>query len=81
MKHVCTPETDLDELVGHEEADGFHPGPLSIAMKRGEPLELVASDSLSRLTTMKLSVLAHGLLLIETGELVAPHDCFSLVLA
>lgn len=80
MRHLCTPDTDLDELVGHEEADGFHPGPLSVAMQRGEALELVASNALSRLTLVKLSVLTHGLLLVETGETILPASCFKLVL-
>lgn len=81
MKHRCTPDTDLDELVGHDESDGFHPGPLSIAMKRGEPLELLCSTELSPLTLIKLMVMTHGLLLVETGECIAPAACFRLVFA
>lgn len=80
MRHLCTPDTDLDELVGHEEADGFHAGPLSVAMRRGEALELIASDALSRLTLVKIAALTQGLLLVETGECIAPAACFKLVL-
>lgn len=81
MKHLCTPDTDLDELVGHDESDGFHPGPLSLAMKQGEPLELLASNALSQVTVIKLLVLTHGLVLVETGENIIPGACFKLVLA
>jgi len=80
MKHQCTPDTDLDELVGHDEADGYHPGPLSVAMKAGEELELLASDCLSPLTQTKLAALAHGLYVVETGESISPPPCFRLVL-
>lgn len=81
MKHLCTPDTDLDELVGHDESDGFHPGPLSLAMKNGEPLELVSSGCLSMVTLIKLASLTHGLMLLETGESIAPAECFKLILA
>lgn len=81
MKHQCTPDTDLDELVGHDEADGFHPGPLSLAMKHDEPLELLSSSALSQVTMIKLLVLAHGLVLVETGESIIPGACFKLILA
>lgn len=80
MRHVCTPNTDLDELVGHDEADGYHPGPLSLAMKAGEELELVASSCLSPLTLFKLTALTHGLFVVETGESIAPLPCFRLTL-
>lgn len=80
MKHLCTPSTDLDELVGHEECDGFHPGPLSLAMKAGEELELLASSQLSPCLVFKLGMLAHGLLVAETGETITPLPAFHLVL-
>jgi len=80
MRHLCTPDTDLDELVGHDEADGYHPGPLSLAMKAGEELELVASDCLSPVTQSKLATLVHGLYVVETGEAITPAPDFRLIL-
>lgn len=80
MRHQCTPDTDLDELVGHDEADGFHPGPLSLAMKAGEELELIASGTLSPLLLLKLAALTQGMFLVETGEAIAPLPCFRLIL-
>ncbi len=80
MRHLCTPDTDLDELVGHDDADGYHLGPLSLAMKTGEELELIASDFLSPLTRQKLAMLTHGLLVVETGETISPRPCFRLIL-
>lgn len=79
MRHLCTPDTDLDELVGHEEADGYHSGPLSLAMKTGEELELIASDRLSPLIQLKLTALICGLFIVETGESISPPPCFRLV--
>lgn len=79
MKHLCTLDTDLDELVGHEEQDGYHAGPLSQAMRSGEELELIASDCLSPLTQHKLSTLTCGLFIAETGESISPPPCFRLV--
>ncbi len=80
MRYVCTPDTDLDELVGHDEADGYHPGPLSLAMRSGEELELLASEYLSPLTQVKLESLTHGLFVVETGESISPPPCFRLLL-
>ena len=80
MRHQCTPDTDLDELVGRDESDGFHPGPLSLAMKAGEELELIASSTLSPILLFKLSTLTRGLFLIETGESISPPPCFRLIL-
>ena len=80
MRYQCTPDTDLDELVGHDEADGFHPGPLSQAMKTGEELELVASHCLSPLLLLKLGALTHGMVIVETGESISPPPCFRLIL-
>lgn len=80
MRHLCTPDTDLDELVGHDEADGYHPGPLSLAMKAGEELELLASDCLSPLTLLKLAALTHGLYVVETGESISPPPRFRLIM-
>ena len=80
MKHLCTKDTDLDELVGHDELDGFHRGPLSLAMQSGEELELLQSELMSPVTHFKLAALTHGLVLVETGETITPPACFKLVL-
>ena len=80
MRHLCTQDTDLDELLGHQEDDGYHAGPLSLAMKAGEELELVASESLSNLTRIKLDVLTRGLFVVETGETILPSEHFRIVL-
>lgn len=80
MKHLCTPGTDLDELVGHDESDGYHYGPLSQAMRSGDLLELQASDQLSPVTRCKLEACSHGVLVVETGEMIAPDPHFQLIL-
>lgn len=80
MQYCCTPSTDLDELVGHEEADGYHAGPLSLAMKRGEELELLASELLSLPMRLKLESLMRGIFVVETGETILPPARFQLLL-
>lgn len=80
MKHLCTQHTDLDELIGHDEADGYHAGPLSLAMKRGEELELLASELLSLPMRLKLESLMRGIFVVETGETISPPACFQLLL-
>lgn len=79
MEYHCTPNTDLDELIGRDEHDGFHQGPLYTAMKRNEPLELQKSALLSRPLQAKLESIIHGLLVAETGEWIAPADHFKIV--
>ena len=79
MKHYCTASTDLDELIGHDEIDGFHQGPLYAAMKRNEPLELEASALLSPAVHAKVERFNHGLLVPETGECLALPDRFEIV--
>lgn len=78
MKHCCSTKTDLDELVGVEEADGFHYGPLSAAMKQGEELILEHAALLPQLLIAKLHCLEHGLLIAETGEHIFPNAKFHL---
>ena len=80
MKHQCTPDTDLDELIGCEEGDGFHTGPLYTAMKTDEPLELVGSMLLSVIVRTKLDHVSHGFVVAETGEHVLPPEHFKLLL-
>jgi hypothetical protein len=80
MKHQCTPDTDLDELIGHDEVDGFHTGPLYTAMKTDEPLELVGSMLLSVIVRTKLEHVSHGFVVAETGEQVLPPEHFKLLL-
>ena len=79
MKHHCTQDTDLDELIGHDEADGFHQGPLYTSMKRNEPLELEESVLLSPTVQVKLAGFMHGLLIPETGEWLPTKEHFEIV--
>ncbi|MCK9283905.1 MAG: hypothetical protein M0P39_06440 [Rhodocyclaceae bacterium] len=81
MKHCCSAKTDLDELIGVEEADGFHYGPLCTAMKQGEELILEHAALLPQLMIAKLHCLEHGLLIAETGERIVPDDRFHLLLS
>ena len=79
MKHHCTPNTDLDELIGHDEVDGYHHGPLYAAMLRNEPLELEESALLSPSIFFKISRFDHGLLIPETGEYLRTPEHFQIV--
>ena len=80
MKFQCTCTTDLDDLIGHDELDGFHSGPLYSAMKQGESLELVDSLQLSAVVRTRLKTIAHGFIVIETGERLLPQEQFQLLL-
>lgn len=81
MRHICTPDTDLDELVGKEESDArFHYGPLPLAMRNGEELVLEHSCELSRLTVAKIGMLVRNLFVVETEERIHPSAGFKLVL-
>lgn len=80
MKFECTRDTDLDDLIGHDEVDGFHSGPLYAAMKHDEPLELVGSMLLSVIVRSRLEQVSHGFVIAETGEHVLPPEHFRLLL-
>ena len=80
MKYECTRDTDLDDLIGHDESDGFHNGPLYTAMKRDEPLELVDSARLSAVVRTRLEHVRHGFVIVETGERILPPEHFKLLL-
>jgi len=80
MKYQCTELTDLDDLIGHDEIDGFHTGPLYTAMKSDEPLELMDSRCMSLSVQIKLqNVSTTGMFVPETGEMISPPDHFSLL--
>lgn len=80
MKYQCTRLTDLDELIGHDESDGFHTGPLYAAMKSDQPLELMDSANMTLSVQVKLrSVSSTGIFVPETGERIDPPDHFSLL--
>ena len=79
MKHHCTPDTDLDELIGHDDFDGYHPGPLYDAIKRNETLELEESAQLSPYVFAKIARLSHGFVIPETGEVLVTSEQFSIV--
>jgi len=78
MRYRCTARTDLYELIGQEDGTEFRYGPLCKAMKHGEKLTLEDADKLPRILLEKLACLRHGLLIIETGEYIAPDSRFRL---
>lgn len=80
MRHHCTTNTDLDELVGHEADGTYCYGPLSTAMRGGEVLELEDSASLSSLMLLKLKALIGGIFIPETGECISASPYFRVVL-
>lgn len=79
MKYQCSQNTDLDDLIGHDELDGFHSGPLYTAMKGDEPLELIGSATMSPAVQAKLESFSHGFMCPETGELIEAPIHFELV--
>jgi midasin (ATPase involved in ribosome maturation) len=80
MHHMCTTQTDLDELIGTESCENhrlaFRYGPLALAMKRGEELVLDNSSQLSLLLRAKLPVLLDSLTIEETSEIIHPGAGF-----
>ena len=81
MRHLCTPATDLDELVGRQDGGtAFRYGPLPLAMRNGEELVLEHSSELSRVTVAKIGMLIRDLFVVETEERIHPHTGFRLVL-
>ena len=81
MYYHCTANTDLDELVGHEEDGGYCYGPLAAAMRNGDELILEDSRSLSGSMRVKLQALLGGILFIaETGEFIEVSPLFRMVL-
>lgn len=82
MRHVCTPQTDLDELIGLDAAGprGFRYGPIPLAMRADEELVLENSASLSALLLAKIRLVARDLFIAETEEHIRPGAGFHLVL-
>lgn len=80
MKYHCTADTDLDELVGHEEVNGYCYGPFSTAMRNGDELVLEDSRALPQLMLLKLQALMGGIFIAETGERIAASPCFRMSL-
>lgn len=85
MRHLCTCNTDLDELIGIESAPGgipgFQYGPVPLAMRANEELVLENSGSLSLPMAAKIRFLAQDLFIAETHERFFPGAEFRLVLA
>ena len=83
MKHVCTPDTDLDELIGrerlHEGQVEFHYGPIPRALQLDEELVLENSGVLSATMLAKIRMVVRGLFIPETEEALHPRGGFSLV--
>jgi hypothetical protein len=84
MRHVCTPDTDLDELIGRERLNeggiAFHYGPIARALKLDEELVLENSAVLSAAMLAKIQAVVRGLFIPETEEALHPGGGFSLVL-
>lgn len=80
MRHTCTQQTDLDELIGIESFGAFQYGPLSCALRNDEELVLENSASLSHVTRYKIQALIRGLFIPETEERFLPGDGFRLIL-
>ncbi len=80
MKYHCTADTDLDELIGRDGSDSFQYGPLAVAMKSGEHLELENSAALSAVMVAKLEAFRYGLFIVETEETLRAQPSFSLLL-
>jgi len=80
MRHHCTINTDLDELVGRETDGAYRDGPLAAAMRSGEELILEGSAALSGFMLLKLKALVGGIFIPETGECITAAPCFRVVL-
>lgn len=84
MRHVCTPDTDLDELVGRQSdsAGGFRfdYGPIPRAMKNDEELVLENSGELSAFMLAKVKMLIWDLFVVETEERIHAGKYFRLIL-
>ena len=84
MRHCCTTQTDLDELIGADasaaEAAGFCYGPVPLAMRADEELVLENSASLPALLIAKLHLLVRDLFIAETEEHFRPGAGFRLIL-
>jgi len=82
MRHLCTQQTDLDELIGLDGsgAHDFHYGPIPLAMRADEELVLENSASLSALLKAKIRLVVRDLFIAETEEHIRPGAGFHLVL-
>ena len=84
MRHHCTRDTDLDELIGVEfspiNAAGFHYGPIPLAMRADEELVLENSASLPAIMVAKIMLLVRDLFIAETEEHIRPGEGFRLIL-
>lgn len=82
MRHHCTQDTDLDELVGRQGAESgeFRYGPLPQAMKNDEELVLENSGELSAFMLAKVKMLIWDLFVVETEERIHPGEHFRLIL-
>jgi len=85
MRHTCTANTDLDELIGIDAlpsgAHAFRYGPVPLAMRADEELVLENSKALTAPTAAKVRYLARDLFIAETQEHILPGTGFRLILA
>ena len=83
MRHLCTSNTDLDELIGIEASlahdAGFCYGPIPLAMRADEELVLENSASLPAIMIAKVQFLVRDLFIAETEEHIRPGLGFRLV--
>lgn len=84
MRHLCTCQTDIDELIGVEASSAhersFHYGPIPLAMRADEELVLENSATLPALVVAKARLLVRDLFIAETEEHIRPGAGFRLVL-
>jgi len=80
MRHQCTIESDLDELVGHDSVTGYCYGPICEAMRDDQELVLEESTYLSALVRAKLQIFLEGVFIPETGEHIKAGSGFRLIL-
>jgi hypothetical protein len=84
MKYLCTVETDLKELIGHEHTDekgsSFTYGPVPLAMLRDEELILENSAALPVMMAAKLHALTVSLFIAEIAVRIPAGEHFRLVL-
>lgn len=84
MKYHCTPNTDLEELIGHEcpatPGAAFAYGPVPLAMLNDEELVLENSAALPVMMAAKLRALGVTLFIAEAAVSIEAGEHFRLVL-
>ena len=85
MRHQCSQQTDLDELIGLEAAIAghfeFQYGPLAEALRRDEELVLENSACLPLMMEAKIGSLVNHLFIAETEERITRGINFRVIMA